>query len=122
MQLLLNSAFNSYMELISVLLIFVFVLFITWFATRYMANFQKTKYANHNMKVIETIQVGSNKYLSLVEVGEEYLVVSIGKDEVNLITKLTKEQLPNVDKVLESSGTESFEGILAKMKDKFPKK
>ena len=82
--LLMSSSTESFLELLGVLLIFLFVLVITWLATRYMANFQKSKNAGNNMQVIETISIGNGKYLSLVALGEIYLVVSVGKDEVYL--------------------------------------
>ena len=91
--ILLSSSLKSFFELIALLLIFVFVLLVTYAATKWMAGYQKAHYANKNLKVIETVPVGNNKMISLVEAGEVYLVVSIGKDEVNLLAQLTKEQL-----------------------------
>ena len=57
--LLMSSSTESFLELLGVLLIFLFVLVITWLATRYMAEFQKSKNAGNNMQVIETISIGN---------------------------------------------------------------
>lgn len=126
MQILLetNASLDNFLELIGVLLIFAFVLLITWFATRYMANFQRAKFSNNNMQIIENVQVGNNKYISLVEVGEVYLVISVGKDEIHFLTKLTKDELPEVHKLTqgEEGQTESFQELLNKVKGKIPKK
>ena len=116
--LLMSSSTESFLELLGVLLIFLFVLVITWLATRYMANFQKSKNAGNNMQVIETISIGNGKYLSLVALGEIYLVVSVGKDEVPLISKITKEELPNCVTEAAFGHTESFQQLLQRTKEK----
>ena len=53
-----------------------------------------------------------------------YLVVSVGKDEVHLLTQLTREQLKDFsfEHVEEKESQESFTEILEKLKDKLPKK
>lgn len=34
---------------------------------------------NKNLRIIETISVGNNKMISIVEAGTKYIVVSIGR-------------------------------------------
>ena len=70
------------------------------------------------MQVIETISIGNGKYLSLVALGEIYLVVSVGKDEVHLISKITKEELPNCVTGETFGQSESFHELLQKTKEK----
>ena len=93
MTILLSSSFHSLVQLIGALIIFAFVLGITYLTTRWMGGFQKSRSNNKNLHIIETINVGNNKYISIVEAGTVYLVVSVGKDEVHLLTQLTREQL-----------------------------
>ncbi len=124
MDLLLSGSLDSFFKLISSILIFIFVVAITYFTTYWMAGFQKKKSTSKNLKVIETVNVGSNKFISIVEAGTEYLVVSIGKDEVRLLTKLTKEQLTDLSFETDINPVvmqESFQQILDKIKDKIPK-
>ena len=121
MTILLSSSFHSLVQLIGALIIFAFVLGITYLTTRWMGGFQKSRSNNKNLHIIETINVGNNKYISIVEAGTVYLVVSVGKDEVHLLTQLTREQLKDFsfEHVEEK---ESFTEILEKLKDKLPKK
>ena len=124
MDLLLSGSLDSFFKLISSILIFIFVVAITYFTTYWMAGFQKKKSTSKNLKVIETVNVGSNKFVSIIEAGTEYLVVSIGKDEVRLLTKLTKEQLTDLSFETDINPVvmqESFQQILDKIKDKIPK-
>lgn len=124
MTILLSSSFHSLVQLIGALIIFAFVLGITYLTTRWMVGFQKSRSNNKNLHIIETINVGNNKYISIVEAGTVYLVVSVGKDEVHLLTQLTREQLKDLsfEHVEEKESQESFTEILEKLKDKLPKK
>ena len=124
MTILLSSSFHSLVQLIGALIIFAFVLGITYLTTRWMGGFQKSRSNNKNLHIIETINVGNNKYISIVEAGTVYLVVSVGKDEVHLLTQLTREQLKDFsfEHVGEKESQEPFTEILEKLKDKLPKK
>jgi flagellar protein FliO/FliZ len=122
--ILLASSFESFLQLLWVLLIFVFVLAVTYFALRWMGKYQKTHSRNQYLAIIETIPAGSNKMISIVQAGTKYLVVSIGKDEIRLLAELTEEEfvrLPNASG--EGSTTQgNFQDILNNLKNNFPKK
>ena len=124
MTILLSSSFHSLVQLIGALIIFAFVLGITYLTTRWMGGFQKSRSNNKNLHIIETINVGNNKYISIVEAGTVYLVVSVGKDEVHLLTQLTREQLKDFsfEHVGEKESQDSFTESLEKLKYKLPKK
>lgn len=117
------SRLNNLAEILSLLLILVFVLSLTYFVTRWVAVYQKGQMHNRNLQVVETLRITNNKFIQIVKAGEEYLVIAIGKDEVHLLTRLTKEQLeklPANDTDRESVG--NFKDILEKMKEHLPKK
>ncbi len=94
--ILLSSTLESAMQLIGALLIFAIVLIITYFTTKWVGGYQKIRMQNKNLQIIESLNVAPNKYLCLVKAGEVYLVIAVGKDEVTLLTQLTKEQLSEV--------------------------
>lgn len=125
MNILLSGALDSFVQLIGALIIFAFVIGIIYLTTRWMGGIQKGRNHNKNLRIIETIGVGNNKMISIVEVGTVYLVVSVGKDEVHLLTQLNREQLKDLSfdeqKTCEIQ-QESFSEILSKLKDKLPKK
>lgn len=114
---------ESFIQLLGVLLIFVFVLAITYFATRWMAGVQKSRTNNKNLKIIESISVGNNKFISIVKAGALYLVISVGKDEVHLLTELKEDQLSDLSFLseLSTNNNVSFQEVLTKFKDKMPK-
>lgn len=84
--ILLSSALGSFIQLLGVLIIFLFVLAITYFTTKWIGNYQKTNFANKNLQIVESIRVGNNKFIAIVKAGEVYLVVAVGKDDVTLLT------------------------------------
>lgn len=124
--LLLSASMESFLELISVLLIFVFVLVITYVATRWMGGYEKAKMKSKNLQIIETIPAGNNKMISLVKAGSVYLVVSVGKEEIHPLATLTEDQLEDFSFLNETSSTgfkgESFQEIMGQLKDKMSKK
>lgn len=124
MNVLLASPLESFIQLLGALVIFVAVLAAAYLTTRWMGGIQKGRQNNKNLHIIETIGIGSNKTISIVEAGTVYLVVSVGKDEVHLLATLTREQLKDFSFEAEISGSkeESFAEILNKLKDRIPKK
>ena len=64
--------------------------------------------------------------ISLIQSGEVFLVVSIGKEEVHLLAQLTREQLTDFSFEETAAGNtfsqESFQEIFTKLKEKLPKK
>lgn len=129
--ILLSSALSSFLQLIGVLIIFIVVLFITFYTTKWIGNYQKTNLVNKNLQIVESIRVGNNKFIAIVKAGEVYLVVAVGKDEVTLLTQLTEEQLSEVPDFSAmqnkfpmdgKAAQENFHEILEHMKKHFPKK
>lgn len=76
---------------------------------------------NRNIRMIESLRLSNNKYIGLLEVGEVFLVVGVGKDEITPIAKLTKEELPDLkeyESVSSPNMKEGFQDILDKVKRK----
>lgn len=123
---ILNAGTNSIIQFITACFIFIFVLVICIFTTRFVGNFNKQQYSNKNIQIIETIRIANNKYIQLLVIGEVYLVVAVSKDKITLLTQLTKEELPEIMKAggmdnqpsFSGAFKESFGSILDKMKKK----
>ncbi|MCF0130682.1 MAG: flagellar biosynthetic protein FliO [Pseudobutyrivibrio sp.] len=119
--LLLASTGESIYQLIVVLFIFVGVLAITYYTTRWIAGYQKSRSFNNNLEVVETLKITPNKYIQIIRAGEDnYYVIAIGKDEVVHLGTLSKEQLQEVAECPTASSMPQvdFKSIL----DKFTKK
>lgn len=84
---------GGYAQLISVLVIFVFVLGITAWSTKWIANYQKQQNAGSNIEIMETTRIANNKYLQLIRVGDTYKVIAVCRDTVTMLGEVPKEQL-----------------------------
>lgn len=87
------STMDGYLQFITVLLLFLFVLAITYVATRWIAGYQKGKSAGSNIELIETVRIAPNKYLQLVRAGSKYLLIAVGKDEIHMLAELSGEEI-----------------------------
>lgn len=112
--LLAVNTLDNVVRFISVLLLFIFVLFITFFSTKFIANFQKTKMTNSNVKVIEVTRIAQNKFIEIVKIGNKYFAIAVGKDDVNLLTEIPKEEIKEAPEATQSIG--SFKDVLDRIK------
>lgn len=121
----ISSGWESFFQLVGILLVFLFVLALTYLVTKWIAGYQQGIVANKNIRVIETFRVSSNKFIQIIQVGEKYLAVSVCKDTINVLTELTEEQLtwmPSMEEKKEANVNESFQEILNNLKEKIPRK
>ncbi|MGN0482770.1 MAG: flagellar biosynthetic protein FliO [Lachnospiraceae bacterium] len=119
------SSMDSFLQLLSVLFIFVVVLALTYFTTRFLAGYQKTQMHQKNLRVVETLKITQNKYIQIIEVGTVYLVIAVCKDTVTRLAELTPDQLKELnleDLEEKKTSTEDFQTILEKVKKRIPKK
>ncbi len=117
-----SSALESLIQLIGIILIFVFVLGATFLTTRWIANYQKTTTRNRNIRIVETCRLTANKYIQIVQVGEKYLAIAVSKDQISVLTELGEDEIIDFSADLESSKGESFGNIMEKIKSFKPKK
>ena len=117
--LLYADKVDSIASFFTVLVIFIFILVITYFTTRYIANYQKGKFGGKNIKVIESARLTTNEFLQIVQIGDEYFAIALGKDEVTFISKLDKDNL-NLTEV--DADLPGFKEIFEKAKAKLVKK
>ena len=84
--LLAIPQWESFAQLMTVLIIFLIVLAMTYLTTRWIANYQKEYNINHNIEVIETFKLTTNKYIQIVKAGDKYLVIGICKDSITMLS------------------------------------
>lgn len=114
MLLTVSNDMNSFLQFCTVMLIFVFVLVITWVTTKWIANIQDGKTHGANIEVIETYRLTANKYVQIIRTGEKYLAVAVCKDTVTMLAEIPPEQICLQAKV--SDGTPNFKKIFEKAK------
>lgn len=113
MLLTLPDRTDSYVQFITVLLLFVFVLAVTALVTRWIGGYQKGKSAGMNTELLEAIRLSNNKYIQLVRIGRKYLALAVCKDTVTMLSEIPEEDLQFPEG--STSGVSSFKDVLMKI-------
>ncbi len=115
MFLTVSAAVNSIAQFVTVLLIFLFVLVITYFTTRYIASIEKKRMVTGNMELLDALRISNNKYLQIVKVGSKYLCLAVCKDTVTMLVELEQEDIKEIESEIKPV---DFQDILEKVKKK----
>ncbi len=120
MILALSDRAESFTQFLTVILVFLLVLALTYFTTRFVGNYQKARSVNRNFEVIETYRITNGKYLQIVKIGEKYIVIGIGKDNITSICELSADDIKPVTES-PSQSIETFKNILDKARQRIGK-
>lgn len=117
---------DNLLQLVFAIIIFAFVLFLTYLAARVAGTYQ-SNITNHrsNIRIIETYRIANNKYIQIAKIGGKYVALGIGKDTVTFLTELEEENIKDISTMpMEKL---DFKTILSKVRkdkdeeDTFPK-
>ena len=120
MILALADRAESFTQFLTVILVFLLVLALTYFTTRFVGNYQKARSVNRNFDVIETYRITNGKYLQIVKIGEKYVAIGIGKDNITRICELSPDEIKPVQES-PSQSIETFRNILDKARQRIGK-
>lgn len=107
------SSVGSIAQLLTVTLIFIFVLALTYFTTRFAGTYKKQQMMGKNIQIVETMSLNASKYLQIVKVGSQYFLIAVTKDNVTMLGEIEEDQLVFSEE--ESSGTD-FKTIFEKFR------
>ena len=110
-----TGGINSVVRLITVLLLFLFVLGVTYITSRYVGGFQKKRMSSANIEVIEAARVAPNAVLEIVRAGEKYLLIALAKDQVTMLCELDPATLS-----LSENPQDAFSAVFEKAKTHLP--
>lgn len=114
-----GNRLEAFAQLVTLVIIFVFVLALTYFATRIVGNVQKEKLTGSNIKVLETMRISQSKYIQVVKIGEKCFAIAVCKDTVTYLCELNESELVYSD-ASGQPGVDSFKAILDKFKKDKP--
>ena len=119
--LLMGRSGENILRFLSAIVVFVLVLAVTYFVTRWIGKYQQGISGSRNITVLETFRVTQNKYLQVVKVGEIYMVIAVCKDSITMLTRLDKDELGDIPTSLEGK-TDNFAEVLERFKNRRSKK
>lgn len=110
---------DEFLRLVTVLLIFVFVLVITHFVTKFVGNYQKNQFVGKGIEVLDVVRISANIYIQIVRVANRILVLAVGKDNTTLLCELSREEyeeFKNNEGLEGSQSSDAFKEMLEKAK------
>lgn len=115
MSILASSGTDSLIRFITLLITFALVLAVTYFVTRWIGGYQKEKFSKGNIKIIEAKQIGSNKFIYIAQIGNDYYALSSGKDNFSVIGKIDGEGI-KIPEDNDNVAEQPFSAVLDKVK------
>lgn len=118
----MSSRIEAFAQLLTLLIIFIFVLAVTYYVTRFVGNYQKNKLSGSNINILETMRIANNKYIQIVKIGSKVFAIAVAKDTVSYLCELDEDELIYKES---SSGkmlinNDNFKEILEKFKKDKP--
>ena len=118
----MRSRIEAFAQLLTLLIIFIFVLAVTYYVTRFVGNYQKNKLSGSNINILETMRIANNKYIQIVKRGSRVFAIAVAKDTVSYLCELDEDELIYKES---SSGkmlinNDNFKEILEKFKKDKP--
>lgn len=118
----MSSRIEAFEQLLTLLIIFIFVLAVTYYVTRFVGNYQKNKLSGSNINILETMRIANNKYIQIVKIGSRVFAIAVAKDTVSYLCELDEDELIYKES---SSGkmlinNDNFKEILEKFKKDKP--
>lgn len=114
----MSAEMESFFQFIFLLVIFIFVVGITYLTTRWIAKLQQGQISNRNIKVIETYKITTNKYIQIVKIANKCFVIAVCKDNVTFISEIDESELIEND----LNNSIHFQEMLEKAKKLIQKK
>ena len=111
--ILLSIADNRVVQFITVTLIFVIVLAITYFTTRWIGSYQKKQMSYGNIKIIESYRLSGNKILEIIKTGDKCFLIAVCKDTVTLLGEIDESTL---ELKKDTDKSESFGTVFSRFK------
>lgn len=112
----LLTGVNGIAQLFTVAVLFIIVLAMTYFTTRFIGNYQKGHMSGDNIQIVDTMRLSQNKLIQIVRTGDKYFAIAVCKDTVTLLGEVDKEEL--VVAAQNSATNEKFENILNRFRKK----
>lgn len=104
------SGESNVLQLMGLLIVFILILVVTYYTTRFVAGVKNGVTKNSNFKVLETYRLSQNKYLQLIQIGTKYFVIAVSKDNVNFLAELNENDIFIAEKNVTPSG--NFKDII----------
>ena len=88
---------GMYTDFIKVILVLLGLLGCLGLLYKFMGKYKgnwKSKNTGYGLRRVETIPLGYKKFISVVEIRDQVLVIGVGQDAISLLAQWKKEEVP----------------------------
>ncbi len=119
-----STGTNSFWQLAGLVLMLIIILVAAYYTSRLVGGIKLGQLRKSNFQVIDSYRVTPNKALQIVRIGNKYIVIAIGKDDINFITELDESEviLKEFQQGEKRGFDQSFKQILDKLKNNYDAK
>ncbi|MBQ7583832.1 MAG: flagellar biosynthetic protein FliO [Lachnospiraceae bacterium] len=111
---------DGFIQLVTVLAIFAVVLAVTYFTSRLVGGYAKSRVSTGNIEIIESAKVAPSRYIAIVRTASKYIAVGIGKDEITYLCDIPEDTI--VSRETGAAVTYDFKELMEKAKARLGKK
>ena len=115
------SSAESLVSLLGVVVVFTFVLMLSYITTRWLGGSGLLVQRSKNISIVESYKLGPNTYIQIVKIGKKYHALGTGKDTVEYLSEIAEEDLDleqYLNHMSKGQNPESFKDILSKVNKK----
>ena len=105
---------NSVAQFFTVLILFVAVLVLTAFVSKWIAKYQKLQETGANIEIVETTRISTSKYIQIARVGDHYVAYAVCKDTITKLADISEDEL--LVKEAPINNNKSFKDVLELLK------
>jgi flagellar protein FliO/FliZ len=111
-----TSSYDSPLQLVGLVFLLIIILIAAYYTSKLIGGIKLGQMKKSNFQVIDSYRVTPNKALQIVKIGNKYVVISIGKDNINFITELDEAEV--IIRESHQGEKQSFIQIFDKLKNK----
>lgn len=79
-------------QLIFLIFVFVVIIFLAYYSTKFIAGSKIKNMSKNNMKVIETISIGFS-HIHIIQVNKQYFLISSSKEGIRMLSEINGNDL-----------------------------
>ena len=115
------STLESLLSLFGVMILFCLILVLCYVVTRWLGSSGLLQQRNRNISIVESYKLGPNKGIQIVKIGNKYIAIGVGKDNIEYLLEIPEEGLDLEQYIVmnhKNQGPESFKEIFLKVSKK----
>lgn len=115
---IISTSSNSIWKLLGLILLCAVIIVACYYTTRFVGRKSQGIQgggSGKNIRALETFRVTQNKYLQLIKCGDKYLLISVTKDNISLVSEIDGDSLLTAP---EGGSHKSFKEIISSFSGK----